>query len=104
MWQGGTATVEEIGTANQRPPLAVGDIVCARAGTWDPDFPDCRLDGWMGEIVEVDETVAPARYLVQWNQRTLGRMSPDCRDRCEMEDFVLDRMWLFDDDLDVLPV
>jgi len=104
MWQADTAILEDFSATGQRPPLAIGDAVFARAGTPDPDFPDILLDGWIGEIVELDATVTPVRYLVQWDERTLGRMAPDCRDRCEMEDFVLDQMWLLEDDLDALTV
>jgi len=69
----------------------------------DPDFPDRRLDGWSGMILETDETVTPVQYLVQWDRKTVRKMSSECRVRCEMEDFVFDQMWLLEGDLDVLP-
>ncbi len=104
MWQDDAVMLEDVDVADWRPSLAVGDAVCARAGTSDPDFPDRQLDGWSGMIVEIDETVAPAQYLVQWDRNTVSGMSPDCRSRCETEDFVFDQMWLLEDDLNILPL
>jgi hypothetical protein len=102
MWQADTAMLKDVGAADWRPSLAVGDAVRVRAGTSDPDFPDRPLDGWIGKIVERNEKAVPTQCRVQWDESTLDAMSAGDRKRCEREDFVLDQMWLFEDDLDVL--
>ena len=100
----GNATLLDAGAANECLFLAIGDMVCVKPGTLDPDFSGWPLDGWVGEIVELDATSTPRHYLVRWNEDTVARMPPDCRDWCEREDVALDQMWLFDVDLDPLAV
>ena len=75
MWQDDTAMLEDIGAADGRPLLTVGDAVCVRPGTPDPDFPGRRLDGWSGSIIEQNNTVSPAQYLVQWDKNTVSRIT-----------------------------
>lgn len=89
------------GAADRRPSFCTGERVAVRCGTADPDFPDMRLDGWTGTIVDVDRQTFPILYLVQWSQGALGSLPPDYRDRCESEDMLFDRMWLLGDDLEV---
>lgn len=103
MWQVNAAILEDVDATHPSPLFTIGDMVRARAGTPDPDFPDQQLDGWIGAILERDETVTPIQYLVWWDEGTVSRMATDCRDRCEMEDYVLDQMWLLEDDLDPAP-
>jgi len=91
------------GVRDWRPPLAVGDAVCVRAGTPDPDFPGKRLDDWTGVIAARNEAVAPTRCLIQWDENTVDGMSDEYRVRCAMEDLALDQMWLSEDDLYALP-
>jgi hypothetical protein len=97
------ATVVEARAAAGRLRLAVGDLVRVTFGTPDPDFPGMRLDGWVGRVVEADASTTPALYLVEWNERTMRRMSPGYRVWCRDEDLVVDRMWLFEEDLHALP-
>ena len=104
MWQSDTAMLEDVVAEEWRPLPTVGDIVCVRPGTSDPDFPARQLDGWIGKIVDRDETVAPVQCLVQWNDSTIDRMSSDERSLCEWEDFAIDQMWLLEEELDVLPL
>jgi hypothetical protein len=101
MRQVDAAVLEDVGIADPSLLLSLGDSVCVKAGTPDPDFPDRQLDGWTGVIVELDETVIPAQYLVQWDQATISGMPPEDRKRCEIEDFALDRMWLLEEDFEV---
>jgi len=89
--------------ASRRALFCVGDTVRVRTGISDPDFPGNPLDGWVGRIVERDDTPVPVQYLVQWDEKTLVRMWPDCRESCELEGFAFDRMWLLEDDLAPLP-
>jgi hypothetical protein len=104
MWQSNTAMLEDIDAADRRPRLAIGDTVGTRVGTFDPDFPDIELNGWIGTIIKRDDTIATARCLVRWDERTVRQMSPDCREWCDMEDAAIDEMWLFEDDLDAVTV
>ena len=95
-----SALLADAGTASERRPFGIGDTVRVTYGTPDPDFPGMRLDGWIGEVVDVDAAHHPARYLVQWNEKTLRRMSRGYHTRCGVGGMVLDQMWLFDEDLD----
>src|SRR5829696_7921702 len=54
----------------QRPAFEVGSEVRVRAGVRDPDQPDMPIGGWCGIVVDVDESVTPRGYLVQWDPRT----------------------------------
>ncbi len=103
MSQVNAALLEESGKATFLPRPAVGDPVRAKAGTPDPDFPYSTLDGWAGVVVEADYAAEPPRFLVQWDESTMGKMSPHCRADCRSADFVLEQMWLVQDDLDPLP-
>jgi hypothetical protein len=82
------------------PAFAVGDVVAARPGTCDPDFPGISLNGWTGHVVRVDRARSQTHYLVQWDQDTLEDLAWPCRDWCEREDRAFDQMWLLDDDLE----
>ena len=74
-------TPPETDSASRRPPFAIGDTVRVKAGVPDPDFRRRTLDGRIGQIVDRDESSAPARYLVQWDHTTLHGMARDRLDR-----------------------
>ena len=65
----------------------------------DPDFPDSRLDNWKGTVSQFQQGEL-ASYLVRWNPDTLGKLHPAFAAYCEQEDIALDRMWLFEEDLE----
>jgi hypothetical protein len=75
-------------------PFAVGDAVRVRPSARDPDFPDIPLGGWSGTVAAVDRKSAPMRFLVEWNQRTLGQMHPTYRTRCARAGLSVGDMWL----------
>jgi len=101
-------TVQEMtarpGTTTGRPRFTIGQSVAVRHGITDPDFPDQRLDGWRGTIVEVDPKHRPTRYLLRYHRGVVQQLPAECLKHCEQKDMVLDQMWLFEGDLEPLPV
>src|SRR5215470_5318727 len=81
------------------PVFAVGTRVRVKPGT-PPDYPDFPIGGWAGTIQEIQQDVAPLRYLVKFDIRTLVQVHPIYRKRCERDDFSATHMWLREDDIE----
>ena len=79
----------------------VGSAVRVKAGTRDPNYPDIPIGGWMGTVVEVEHERGQPSYEVEWNQATLDQIPPVYRKRCDRDDFLVERMWL--DEIDLEP-
>lgn len=79
--------------------FAVGDQVHVRSGVTDPDFADMPLGGWAGAVKEI-EAGSPITYLVRWNRHTLQSIHPVFKNRCEIEGFDCEEMWLGENDLE----
>jgi len=79
--------------------FAIADAVRIKPGVMDPDYPDIPLGGWRGTISQVWE-LSPPLYLVQWNEATLGSIHPIYRDRCQRDGFVLEEIWLSEEELE----
>jgi len=80
-------------------PLEAGDFIVVREGITDPDFPDMRLDGWTGIVIDVDRRARCPAYLVRWSESCLDRLPPEYRARCESRDLAFDRTWLLEEDV-----
>jgi hypothetical protein len=79
--------------------FAVADSVRVKSGVMDPDYPDIPLGGWRGTILQVWE-LTPPLYLIEWNGETLERIHPIYRKRCEQDGFVLEEIWLSEEELE----
>ena len=79
--------------------FAVADAVRVKSGVTDPDYPDFPLGGWKGTIVRVWD-LAPPLYLIQWDGQTLESIHPTYRERCQCDGFVLEEIWLSEDELE----
>jgi hypothetical protein len=79
--------------------FAVADAVRVKAGVTDPDYPDFPLEGWRGTVLRVWE-LAPPLYLIQWDGQTLARIDPSYRERCHRDGFVLEEIWLGEDEIE----
>jgi len=79
--------------------FAVADSVRVKSGVTDPDYPDIPLGGWRGTILQVWE-VTPPLYLIQWDGETLENIHPVYRKRCRRDGFVLEEIWLSEEELE----
>ena len=95
--------VEPRSTTTNRARFCVGSTVAVRVGIPDPDFPDLGLDGWTGTIVDVDRKTSPPRYLLHGSREVVHKLPRRCRERCKREDRVLDKIWLYEEDLEAVP-
>jgi hypothetical protein len=77
--------------------FAVGDQVRVRHGTVDPDYPDLPLGGWAGTIVKIDEDDL---CHIKLNQATLDQIHPIYRKRCKRDDYHIEILDMYQDDLD----
>jgi hypothetical protein len=86
----------EPGRKKPRPfaQFAVGNPVCVKPGTPNPDYPEIPLGGWSGTVAAVDQKSSPTIYLVEWNQRTLDQLPPGYRMRCARDGVNVGDMWL----------
>jgi hypothetical protein len=82
--------------------FAVADAVRVKPGVTDPDYPDFPLGGWRGSILRVWD-LAPPLYLIQWSGQTLDSIHPTYRERCQSDGFVLEEIWLSEDELEADP-
>ena len=80
-------------------PFQSGVQVRVRPGVRDPDFSDIPLGGWSGTITEVGAK-PPVTYLIEWDRRTLDRMHPIYRKRCERDGLECESMWLGGEDIE----
>jgi len=81
------------------PKFKIADAVRVKAGVIDHDFEDIPIGGWAGEIVEIEKGKA-VTYLVRWNERTLSKIHPVFRKRCERDGMEIEEMWLEEADLE----
>ncbi len=65
-------------------PYELNATVRVRAGVHDEDYPDLKLAGWQGRIIEID--AEEALYLVAWDSRSLWEVAPDYIAQCEAEE------------------
>lgn len=79
--------------------FSVADSVRVKPGVMDPDYPDIPLGGWRGSVLQVWE-LCPPLYLIEWNGETLEKIHPIYRKRCEQNGFVLEEIWLSEDELE----
>jgi hypothetical protein len=79
--------------------FAVADSVRVKSGVMDPDYRDIPLGGWRGTISQVWE-VTPPLYLIQWDGETLENIPPIYRKRCQRDGFVLEEIWLSEEELE----
>ncbi|MBF0344065.1 MAG: hypothetical protein HQL06_07525 [Nitrospirae bacterium] len=74
---------------SKKDVLKVNDCVRVKKGIIDPDFPDTKIEGWLGRITEIvkeaqDEGDKDDQLLdIMWDSFTLRAMSDDFIDRCE---------------------
>lgn len=85
-----------------QPKFSVGTGVRVKTGVMDPDFPEMELGDWAGTVSQV-ETGKTTNYLIQWSPETLENAHPACRDHCQRQDMVSDKMWLLEEDLELDP-
>lgn len=77
--------------------FVVGDQVRVRHGTVDPDYPDLPLGGWAGTIVKIDKE---GLCHIKLNQTTLDQIHPVYRKRCKRDDFHIEILHMYQEDLD----
>lgn len=63
--------------------LSVGSKIQVKTGTAVPEFPEFACDGWAGVIREVSGKRPQARYIIEWDDRTLEKMPSAYREKCE---------------------
>lgn len=63
--------------------LPVGARIVVRDGVDSPDFPDVSFAGWIGVVVEHSGPKSGPRYIVEWDDETVGGMPDDYLSRCE---------------------
>ena len=90
----GTAPHGEAMRDSTGPKFPVGTAVHVRPGRTDCDYPDTPFDGWVGQVVEVQED-ACTLCLVRWNPETFAAVSPFFKDRWDFTE-----IWLDEDDLE----
>jgi hypothetical protein len=77
-----------------------GAKVRVKPGVRDPDFPDIPLGGWSGTVQEVHQFQGTTTYLIAWDERTLGRIHPVYRNRCERDGLDHQTMGLGEEDIE----
>ena len=83
-----------------RTRFRVGTRVRAKNHVMDPDYPDLPLGGWTGRVADVQKGTV-TNCLVRWSPETLQSVHPIYRNRCERDDFCLDRTRLLEEDLEL---
>jgi len=81
-------------TPLQPAMFSLGTKVRVKAGTFDEDYADIPLGGWIGTVQEVDDRSRPRAYLIEWHPDTLERIDPVQRERCQRDQLDLERFWL----------
>ena len=81
------------------PRFPVGSIVRVRRGGTNVGYPDRPFDGWVGQVIEVQEDVCTT-CLVRWNEETLAAISPFFGHRCEGRGMGFRETWLDEDDME----
>jgi len=77
----------------------VGDKIVVKEGTEDPDF-GTIIEGWAGEITEVDkDSESQITYRIEWDRKTITRMSKKHIDTCDKENLDHTCMYLFGNEI-----
>lgn len=63
--------------------LAAGARIRVKEGVMAPEFPDLSMSGWTGTIAETSGKKADPKFIIEWDDATLGGMPPDYLKKCE---------------------
>ena len=83
------------------PRFQPGDRVRVKSGVADPNYSDIPLGGWAGTIEMSEQVDDQITYEIVWDRRTLDRMHPVYKNRCERDGLDPETMWLGEEDLEV---
>ena len=79
-----------------------GTKLRVKAGVASPDFPDILFEGWQCKIVEVSKKKAGTKYIVEWDEETLGKMPDDYVKRCEEQQLFYQMAYLDPEEVEVI--
>ena len=60
-----------------------GTMLRVKEGVASPDFPDILFEGWRCKVVEVSKKKSGTKYIVEWDEVTVGSMPAEYVQRCE---------------------
>jgi hypothetical protein len=83
--------------------LDEGAKVRIKPGVVSPDFPDVSFAGWTGAIAEISGKPPAQKFIIEWDQATIGAMPADYVSRCEAQMLYHVMACLGPEDVDILP-
>jgi hypothetical protein len=81
-----------------------GDTVCIKKGVMDPDFKGFLIQGYRGTVFEVDDDTDKTLIGIKWDAETLSNMPRKMLNRCRKENWDYEKMYLYEDDLEIVSV
>jgi hypothetical protein len=79
----------------------VGSRVKVLDGVTLPEAEQFAIGGWTGEIVEVAGKGAAAKYVIQWDDATTAKISPELRQHCDANGWLAEMACLSADQVEV---
>ncbi len=83
--------------------LAAGAALRINDGVALPEFPEQSIAGWTGTVVEQRGRAADLKYIIEWDDATLGAMPQSYKDHCEEHGLFYKMVCLPADQVDALP-
>ncbi|MDA0831765.1 MAG: hypothetical protein O2955_16150 [Planctomycetota bacterium] len=65
--------------------IGVGAKIRVKPGTVSPEFPDITCAGWTGTILEASGKKQEIKFIIEWDDATLGQMPADYLQKCEQQ-------------------
>ena len=65
--------------------LSAGTRIRVKSGVSAPEFPDVPCEGWTGSVSELIGKKAAPKYVVEWDNATIGKMPAAYREQCEQK-------------------
>jgi len=61
----------------------VGTTVRVKEGVVVPEYPEFSCAGWTGSVVELSGKKKNPKYIIEWDEKTLGEIPDEYREKCE---------------------
>lgn len=72
----------------------VGSRIQVLDGVTLPEAPQFAIGGWTGEVVEVAGKGSSAKFVIQWDDATAAKISPELRQHCETNGWLAEMVCL----------
>lgn len=65
--------------------LAAGTRIRVKPGVSVPEFSEVSCEGWTGTIAELTGKKTDPKYVIEWDEETVGKMPPSYVQACESQ-------------------